>query len=374
MADPPDWRSLTDQELIDAQFDIVDPEALPGVVTDLPLDFMESVEGQYDTSKTTNVLVRCIHCKKSNHYHGFVFKTPSDDRILVGIDCGGKIYGVQFNKQQNEFNTARKRRDALIARRYALDHGSELLSHAHQLAAHPSLALFKETRSAYLKAFPDLARKVVEACRRGGGALFVDERSRNYEAEAARDSRLDVREARLAKEAMNKTERGKERRDIAQQRGKPIYRYPPTLIGTLKGQPFFLTTSPSPHTRIPELIADIESDLLDLNLDPPITSKLRAQLHNVRDALASIIEQVGTLAALPEAFSLQNLALLAQWGNARAKSGETYEAHDFAITRRSSTWESDNPPAARSVAYPQGFALPSATPFSAFKNAVAGRL
>ena len=249
-----DWRTLSDQELIDAQFDIFDPEELEGVVLDLPPDYMASVlEGQYDTKKTTGNLVRCIHCKKPNHNHGFVFRTPQGGRILVGIDCGEKIYGVQFNQQQNDFNAARARRDALIARHYALEHGNELWSHAHDLGAHPAVALFKQARSEYLKAFPDLARNVVNACGRDGGALFVDVASRNYEAEAARDSRLDVREERLAKELMTKTERGKERRDIAAQRGTPIYKYTPTFIGTLAGQPFFLTTSPPPHTQIPEL-------------------------------------------------------------------------------------------------------------------------
>src|SRR5277367_1741821 len=89
------WRTLTDQELIEAKLDIFDPETLAGLLPDLPSDYMDSVlEAQYDTTTTTGKMVRCIHCKKYNHYHGFVFRTPRDERILVGIDCGEKIYGV----------------------------------------------------------------------------------------------------------------------------------------------------------------------------------------------------------------------------------------------------------------------------------------
>jgi hypothetical protein len=58
-----------------------------------------------------------------------------------------------------------------------------------------------------------------------------------------------------------------------------------------------------------KLIAAIESALLDLRNDPPSTSKLRAQLRSLDNALSDTLTQVTALAALPDAFSLSNLAL-----------------------------------------------------------------
>jgi hypothetical protein len=142
---------------------------------------------------------------------------------------------------------------------------------------------------------------IIGACAHDAGALFIDVRSRNYEAEAARDSRLDAQEERLAKESMTKTERTKERRAISAQRGKPIYKYTPSLIGTLAGQPFFLTAAPAPHTQIPALIVTIERALLDLSTDQPNTSKLRAQLRSLDSALTDLLAQIATLSALPDA-------------------------------------------------------------------------
>ena len=251
------WRNLTDNELLEASFDTFDPEALPDIVLDLPDDYLEStLETQYDTTTTTGVKVRCIHCGWPNHFHGFVFKTPRGQRILVGHKCGEEIYGVQFIQRKNEFDAARRRRDALSARQYAIENGNRILSACANLSNHPAVTLFRQTRSAWTRNFPALGRKVLDACVRGG-SLFVDVPVRNFKAEEARDERLQ-REAERQQE-LTKTAKSKLRQEIARVRGKPIYRHESQMIGSVEGLAFFLTNSPGPHEAIPNCVSRIQA-------------------------------------------------------------------------------------------------------------------
>ena len=368
----PSWRTLSDEALLEATFDIFDPEKLPGVVSDLPVDYMESVlEASYNTKFTTGEFVRCIHCSKNNHYLGFVFRTQRGDRILVGIDCGEKIYGVQFNLQQNDFNAAKARRNALLARRYIADHANELLSFLHNLQSHPSITQFRGTRSAFMRAMPALARDVLNACVRGGGSLSIDVQSRNIQAEIARDERLDSFEDQLAAETITRTERKRRRRDYAEQRRRHIYQYTPSFIGTLVGQPFFLTATHTPHIQIPQLVEAIEHALLDLSGEAPRDrNKLRSPLRALSDSLGEIITQMETLRALQDAFSNSNLELLARWGNARDSVGDSYESHSFMLARRPGAAGDDRGHTAQSVGYPQDYAPPNAQAFVVYKKAV----
>jgi hypothetical protein len=203
---------------------------------------------------------------------------------------------------------------------------------------------------------------VLDACVRGG-SLSVNVPVRDLKAEEARDERLE-REAERQLD-LTKTAKSKLRQEISRTRGKPIYRDEPQMIGTVAGLAFFVTNTPWPHEAIPDCVARMEASLLTLSLPPdPNTGKLRAHIKAVHDAIAGFIEQISILSSLPEAFSAQNLALVARWGNAWDEF-KPHTAKDFGLSRRA-LWGDDG----GEVTYPAGYQVPSRQPFEAFRKAV----
>jgi hypothetical protein len=202
----------------------------------------------------------------------------------------------------------------------------------------------------------------LDACARGG-TLFVNVPVRDLKAEEARDERLE-REAGRQLE-LTKTARSKLRQKISTTRGKPIYRDEPQMIGTVAGRAFFLTHTPWPHELIADCVARMEASLLTLSLPAdPNTSKLRAHIRAVHNAIAGLIEQISILSSLPEAFSAPNLALVARWGNAWDEF-KPYTVKDFGLSRRA-LWGDDG----GEVTYPAGYHVPSRQSFEAFLKAI----
>jgi hypothetical protein len=110
------WELLSDDNLIDAELAIDDPESLPKLVREVPTSDEESyVEFKYDQRGTEREEFRCVHCHQP-HLAGFVMR-KSDKRFLVGHICGKHIYGEDFDHYAADYDTAVNRQQTLRRRR-----------------------------------------------------------------------------------------------------------------------------------------------------------------------------------------------------------------------------------------------------------------
>ncbi len=107
------WESLSDEELVNAELIIEDPESLPDLVQEIPEGDEEPyVEFKYDLrgSGRQEEFV-CVH-GHHRHLAGFVMR-KGNKRFMVGWMCGGTIYGEDFDAYTADFDAAVARRDTL---------------------------------------------------------------------------------------------------------------------------------------------------------------------------------------------------------------------------------------------------------------------
>lgn len=107
------WDSLSDDELVDLQMEVDDPNTLPGLVNYVPDgDEEPHVEFKYDLRKSEREAFACVH---GNHRHlaGFVFR-KGNVRFLVGHICGKNIYGADFERYTADYHSAVNRRNTLV--------------------------------------------------------------------------------------------------------------------------------------------------------------------------------------------------------------------------------------------------------------------
>ncbi|MCK1671229.1 hypothetical protein [Bradyrhizobium sp. 150] len=107
------WATVTDEQLVDLNLEIDDPETLPGLVHEVPDNYREAhVEFKYDLrGKGIDQEFSCVH---GHHQHkaGFVMKL-GDARFMVGHICAKSIYGENFDQYTADIDAAIIRKDAL---------------------------------------------------------------------------------------------------------------------------------------------------------------------------------------------------------------------------------------------------------------------
>lgn len=352
------WKDLTDQQLLGATFEALDPAALQDLLEELPgNDEIPSVEFAYDTKHRTGLKIRCVHCRYPNHFCGFVLKFSNGARILVGKDCGKKIYGVDFTHMQKEFESAKDRAYYLRRRHTILSSAAGFLHALDQLVAHASLKQFREIRRSYMREMPQLARMTFEACTNGEGGMFVDEKVRDLEAEAKREEQAEIAQQRLDK--ISKTEK----RKLNKLKARPIYRVIPKRIGTIKGLPFFRTGESPPNERFGILRRELSALIASLEIESLSTPRLISLQADLSKRISEVLAVFDSLASLPDAFEVGNLLLIAQWATARATDGSSYSAESGALR-----WHRRDQSKPVVVVGPSNYRIPDRRPFEDFMH------
>lgn len=107
------WTTISDEQLIDLNLQIDNPETLPGLIQEVPDNFQDAhVEFKYDLrGDDLAPLFSCVH---GHHKHkaGFVMKL-GDARFMVGHICAKSIYGEDFDQYTADIDAAITRQDAL---------------------------------------------------------------------------------------------------------------------------------------------------------------------------------------------------------------------------------------------------------------------
>jgi hypothetical protein len=106
------WETLTDEQLLQTELILDDPESVPDLVREVPDGDEEPyVEFKYDLRGSGRDEFSCVH---GHHQHlaGFVMR-KGDKRFMVGWMCGKSIYGEDFDQYTADFDHAVNRKKAL---------------------------------------------------------------------------------------------------------------------------------------------------------------------------------------------------------------------------------------------------------------------
>lgn len=128
------WESLSDDDLLKTELTTDDPEALEGLVAEIPEgDGEPYVEFKYDLrgSGRQEEFV-CVH-GHHKHLAGFVMR-KGKARFLVGWICGKNIYGEDFDQYTADYDAAVNRRDMLKRTRDVEDATVPFLAWLRQIA------------------------------------------------------------------------------------------------------------------------------------------------------------------------------------------------------------------------------------------------
>ena len=374
------WQSISDDELLEVQFTTDDPTSLPNIVETLPeRNEVPIVEITYNVAGSPKGKVRCIHCKYDNHYQGFVLKFKNGCRILVGRICGKKIYNADFNLAANEFEHARTRASYLRRRKTALVLAPLFVQAIVDLNAHPARRMFSDLKATFEKQLPSLMEQLQKIVRKNDGRLFIEEKVRDYDAEARRQdregekksSKTDITRKQIAVEVeklrrlgifQSKKPEQDERSKSQLKSQEHIYKYLPKEIGTLAGQEFFHVDR-SPYLVIKELEEQARKAIENLQRGGLQNRELKKTFDNLQKIIDMLMLEVVRLASPIEVFEFRNLQNIAQWATYWAKGKETYSASIGAITFH--PYNADH----FAIKCPAEYAKPSTAPFENFRAA-----
>lgn len=319
------WTTISDEELLDANFLAKSPSSLEHLLTDFP-DSTElpEVEFAYDTKFSSGEKIRCVHCKFNNHNKGFVLQFSNGDRVLVGRICGKKRYGADFEFVERSFNSAKERAAYLKRRRRTLDSAAEFVQELAEMCAMPHFAKYREVKTAFARSMAPLALRLAEVP--PDGRLFLKTKVRDH---AAEDRRYEAWEKRH--NALTTFERAMMERDGSASPPKAhIYKDSEAPYCTVEGLDFF-RSGESPDRRLMSLLQRVESSLGALAQPVGTTSDLRAFFKGMSGLLDQIEDEVKRVSALARALSPQNIEQIVTW--AKQRVDKSYDFDGLVLSR-----------------------------------------
>lgn len=165
------WQNLTDDELLDTELRIDDPERLENLVYEIPPGNEETyVEFKYDFSGSGREELTCVH-GHHKHLKGFVMR-KGNARILVGWMCAKSIYGEVFDEYEADFNQAENRKKILYRSRETRNLISQLMLWIERALASETFDIYEGAQRQLKEKMPwiwENARRAahVEANQRG---------------------------------------------------------------------------------------------------------------------------------------------------------------------------------------------------------------
>jgi hypothetical protein len=379
------WRSLSDEQLLLVSFTTTDPEGIEGLVLDVPPRGEQPpiVELCYDFRGSKRPFIRCAHCGYPNHLAGYVIKASEGVRFLVGHDCGDKIYGADFAGFRRDYENARNYADDLRRWRNLQAGFPAFFEYLVQLQRCPEARAFRDRRATFRKVFPRVFGEIAVAAARHNGALHLEERLRDFEAEERAEERYerDIAEwNRHSPAEQKKRKREGYRKPVAPQ--LPMYKMIPKVVMTVRAREFF-SDDPLPHETLSTILRAFEN----LSAEIAGTSLRNAAWQGKRDSnplkklsrhtfattyretfrqtnalLDQIEAQLAVIDNFAAFFDPSVLALVAQW----AKEHPGIKAHMFVRGRGLvDEWDST-----LAVSLPADFSVPDRGPLEAFRRAV----
>lgn len=287
------WSSKSDAELLSLDFYSEDPSKLPRLLEAEPqTDEVPEVEFSYDTTQTGTGMVRCVHCKKSapNHNRGFVMQFQSGDRILIGKDCGRKLYGESFSGAERDYREAAERGALLRRRQGVLAAKRRLVELLETVEGSPCWRVYGELKHDFNNAMPDLSREFGDAVRSRDGALYANSQVHDTAAEAAYEKRTG--------------------------RKAPIMKTISAVHSVLAGQSFFQLGYTSPDRLVPDYVHRAKAALWTLEETDKSNHELRLFFTALNLVISNLQSEAERVDVLPMAFGAENGKMISEWVSA----------------------------------------------------------
>jgi hypothetical protein len=336
------WNQLSDSELLARNFNVDDPEQLDHLLSSIPAnDEVPSVEFQYHTPGGRSAFVYCAHCNERTHNHGFVMKYQNGNRILVGRDCGKKLYGLNFNTAYNDFKAAQNRAFELKRKMALLNLEVDFCAALNDLLNNPAVRQYEGVRRDFLKVFAGLTRDLQNSASRENGQLNRLEKVRDREAEETReeDAERQIQEASKFGKSKRKSLVNAGQIPSTKRKLKPIFKYSSVPIGRVSGLDIVLPLHP-PSVLILDLQNRVAGFFKQLK-EQSETIKLSLLFKNFEQILIGLNAQIDRLCLLPLLFQPQNLGTLERWAADQLKHGDTIKVVGNVINRFDSISESE---------------------------------
>ena len=297
-----DWRELSEQQLLDIDFDTSDPESLDRLCIEVVDEPNPEVETAYDM-RARGRMVRCCYCKHDNHFIGIVVAYPSGRRNLVGRDCAVKHHGADFSVLLRDFDAARDRQDYVKRKRKLLAYRSAILQGIEDLKIHPAVFTFDGVRDAWKLYLPDWTWSGLARTAGGDGILKLTKEVRDTVAERRRDEQLGI----VTKEHRKRARRAGER--------EPIWTYETEERGQLWGAGFFAFGTKI-ATRLDEIGEALRETIWSLGKNDLKVTDIKAALNRLTDIRHQLEREHERLEAFPDAMRPENVLRIVDWANA----------------------------------------------------------
>lgn len=211
--------SPDDQTLLEATLAIEDPAELGEMVKTIPPGAeVEEVVTCYHVEARDGERerwVRCCACAVDHkHKRGFVVKIKGGDLATVGLTCGKTKHHLEYKEQFEAFERRLVRRRVLERLLAAYRRHADLVAALDAMQRDAGLRGLAELRHDLERRFPDFVRKLRHY---PDGRLMAKYKVRDYEAERARDDRLDRKLEQLSRRrGVSRDERGADQRLLAE--------------------------------------------------------------------------------------------------------------------------------------------------------------
>lgn len=343
-------NTLSDANLLKQKFKVHDPEKLPNLSSSLPLDYREAqIEYGYNVRPRSGEIkdrpyVWCAHDEQPTHWKGYVMKSPSGIRFLIGAQkCGKDIYGLDFNAIENNFKELEKRQDYIKRWQSTLAALPTAIDALNTFLKDPTLGHFSDARVKLEKQMPDLYKQLKISIMRHDSKLLIDERIRDFAAEEKRSDEynqedeafnslrkkenLTLTEFQARRKAFNKEKKNRNKQEIY----KIIHRE----IGRLAGENFIKSRVP-PKRIVSECIANLNNlynEMKSQETEQFSNRKLYTTLDKVKKCISKIDTELKKLQSARDFFGFRNLTTIASWATKHADIYNKYKVNGHSLVQ-----------------------------------------
>jgi len=184
--------SREDQELLQREFTISDPESVPNLASRLPtLSDPPQIIAKYDTKKSGRPALRCCHCSSRRHWKGYVLRLPNGQHALLAErHCGREAFGLRWEQVENAFKQQVSRQADLMRLARVRQVFPDFVLELECLRENEQVLAYDKFRDDLRRKFGPLSRRLGAEPRRNG-RFDAEIRVRNREAEYTRARRLE---------------------------------------------------------------------------------------------------------------------------------------------------------------------------------------
>ncbi len=330
----------TDRELREREFTVEDPENLHSLEATLPADYLDAdIEYWYDArskSGSKRQYVWCAHDQKRTHWCGYVMRTPSGTRFLLGKDCGEKLFGLNFEEIAKDFHQLRERQSLLVRQDVVIEALPLAISDLKVLSNHENWDVHQSIIKILKAELHDLYRALTACVFQREGMLVVEERVRDFAKEEQRAEIYEHEDGELARAeerrkaglitltALKKI-RQNAKEEVAFRDTEPIFKTVEKPIAALSGRELFRPGA-APKTVVREQVFEVEriAEELSSGTDAFSNMSLSNKLRRLRRALENLEVETQRVADVDKFCSQNNLENVISWANQNTKLNGRY--------------------------------------------------